>query len=66
MIKSDSVRVTITIKKDQLKVLDDTIKEVNKKSTYNYNRSSMLVTSFFALFGAMQQESQNKSKEDKK
>ena len=67
MVNKDSVRLTITIKKDHLKLLDDFIKEVNKKSTFTYNRSSMLVTSFLTLYleGVKESQKQNSNKEEK-
>ena len=66
MVNKDNVRLSITIKKEHLKLLDAFIKEVNKKSTFTYNRSSLLVTSFLTLYmsGLKEQQEQNSKKEE--
>ena len=66
MVNKDNVRLSITIKKEHLKLLDAFIKEVNKKSTFTYNRSSLLVTSFLTLYmsGIKEQQKQNSKKEE--
>ena len=66
MVNKDNVRLSITIKKEHLKLLDAFIKEVNKKSTFTYNRSSLLVTSFLTLYmsGIKEQQEQNSKKEE--
>ena len=66
MISKDSIRIAVTMKRDQLKVLDEFIKNVNKNSAITYTRSSMLVTSFFAIVSQSIQEAKQKHKEEEK
>lgn len=66
MIGKDSIRIAVTMKRDQLKVLDEFIKNVNKNSAITYTRSSMLVTAFFALVSQSIEEAKQKQKEEEK
>ena len=66
MISKDSIRIAVTMKRDQLKVLDEFIKNVNKTSAITYTRSSMLVTAFFALVSQSIEEAKQKQKEEEK